>query len=177
MKTAIFGLVMAVGVLASFSSTGYASKTELACSELAMITAPDASQSRLLVKYDLPELPEGHEVYYADMTFSMPNLHATQEIELFELGTAWTAANAGWQGPWTSPGGDIRGERKSYWITDETTGGLVKFVLTKSVSVLMSGSETNHGFVIVTTGADPQRLVLPAENPILRIYSGPRFSQ
>jgi len=172
MKTAMFNLMMAIGFLVCFSSAGYGSNVKLASSDVAVITALDESESRLLVNFDLPELPEGHGVYYADITFHVPGLGHMQELELFEAGTAWTGTTAKWEEPWTSPGGDLRNDRIGCWISDNRTGEMVKFVVTESVSRLASGAQANYGFIILFSHEDRQKLQSPEESPVLTIYSG-----
>jgi len=114
-----------------------------------------------------------HEVYYADITFHVPGLADLQEIELFELASDWSAENVNWNDAWDTPGGDVRGGTRRYWITDERTGDLVKFVVTRSISRFMSGTDSNHGFLIVLAGENGGQLDLPTESPVLSIHSGP----
>ena len=125
------------------------------------------------MRLDLPNLAEGQRVCYADIQFPMENLGPYQELELYELASEWDAGSVDWDGVWNTPGGDVRGERQGCWITDERTGNLVKFVVTRPVARFMSGEDVNHGFVVLTTGENPQKLALPSENPVLTVYTGP----
>lgn len=169
--------LMAVAIgLAMLSSAVYGSKTSLTSTDVARIVAPDTSETRVLIRFDLPELPEEQRVYYADIQFHVEDLEPYQEFELYELANDWDARNVSWDGAWDAPGGDVRGKRIGSWITDERTGNLMKFVVTGSVARFMSGRDANNGFLIMTTGEDPQRLALPDGAPVLTIYSGPSHS-
>jgi hypothetical protein len=176
MRQAMFGLTMALLLLACLSDPGLASKTAVTTSEMALIVSPDGTGSRLLVDFSLPSLPEGHEVYYADVKFHVAGLKSLEEMGLFELETKWSAGTVTWTEPWGSVGGDFRSESVGHWITDDRTGDLVKFVVTESVSRFMAGVTANNGFLIFTTGEDPQQLTLPDDAPVLTIYTGPSRS-
>ena len=156
------------------SGPGLAEKRMLSSSSLALITAPDTSESRLLMAFDMPSLVKEHEVYHAEIRFMIPGDAGLTEVELYEISGSWSAGSVGWAGTWKAAGGDIRGDRIDSWITDDKTGDLVKFVVTESASRMMEGEVENHGFVVVCTNEDSDRLVLPNQQPKLTVYTGKR---
>lgn len=170
-STLICGISLVLVVM--LSSPGLAAKTTLNSSALAVIAAPDTLESRLLMKFNLPMLPEGHEIYHAEITLKIPNLVELTEVELYEVGSAWSPGSAAWSGTWKEAGGDIRGKRLDSWMADDKTGDLVKFIVTESASNMIAGRDANYGFIVVCTNEGSQRLALPSEGPTLTIYRGP----
>lgn len=172
MKTLILSCGICLVLVSLSAHLGFAEKTTLSSSALAVIAAPDTSESRLLMKFNVFTLPEGHEIYHAEIKFRIPDLADMTEVELYEIGRAWSPGSVDWSGTWDEAGGDIRGKRLDRWIADSKTGDLVKFIVTQSVSDMIAGRDANYGFMVICTNEGSPRLTLPSEGPTLTIHRG-----
>ena len=176
MKHAFCKLTLTLLLFVCLPSAGLASKLLLTPSSVTLIEAPDVSEARLLLDFALPTLPEGDEVYYADLRLSLPSLGALQEFDIYEIGTDWVAGTISWEGPWGNAGGDIRGDRIDAWITDERTGNLIKFVITESIQRFMSQTSDNYGFLVTANKENTKLLETPMESVTLTVFTGPNLN-
>jgi hypothetical protein len=177
MKRSRIVLPVVLALLASWSSSGHGDKTVLTPSEVALVTAPDTSESRLLVRFEPSGLADEDEVYYAEISFHVPGIKALQEVELYELESSWTEASVTWRDFEGDSEDSRRRNRIGCWITDDKTGDLVKFVVTRPLSMIMAGLEPNNGFAIKAVEQGPLNLKAPMEQLVLTIHSGPRLSR
>jgi hypothetical protein len=178
MKRAVLTCSIAALLIALAScSPCLAAKTTLSASSEAIITAPDWSETRLMVDFDMPEFSGEDEIYHAEITFRMSGLEDLTEVELYELSYSWSPGTVEWSSTWAERGEGIRTERLDSWIADDKTGDLVKFIVTGSVRDLAAGERSNHGYIVVCTNGDHPRLTLPSEGPTLRIYYGPQIHE
>lgn len=176
MKQAVLTCSIAVLMLALVShSPCFAAKTTLSASSEAIITAPDSSETRFMVAFDMPEFSREDETYHAEITFRISGLEDLTEVELYELSGSWSPGSVEWSSRWGEEGEGIRAERLDSWIADDKTGDLVKFIVTESVRDLAAGERTNYGYIVVCTNEDHPRLTLPSEGPTLTIYYGPQI--
>ena len=175
MKHASISCLTAPVLVVLMSSPGYAAKTVLNSTANAMITAPDTSESRLLMKFEMPTVAKGNDIYHAELTFRIPNLGTMTEFELYEVTQAWTPATVGWSESWDKAGGDMSAERIGYWLSDHRTGDLVKFIITDSAKEMRKGTTANHGYIVVTAGEEPEVIGTPSASPTMTIYSGPEL--
>jgi hypothetical protein len=176
MKRPISSCAISLALVVLLSSSAFAARATENATALALIAAPDASDSKLLMKFDTPRLADGYEVYHAEIRFEIEGLPEMTELELYEVDGAWSEASAAWSDRWAKVGDYIRGKRVDYWMADRRTGDVVKFVVTESVGNFATGSAANHGFVVLATEGTTQerRVALPSATPKLIVYSRPK---
>ena len=160
-------------VLALSLSSASGSPRSATASETAVIVPPDSSEARLLVAFEMPEVPAGQEINYAELKFEMADLPELIELELYEVSTAWSSGSVSWENPWGVAGGDIREVRAGSWITDDRTGNLVKFDITDSIKRIASGTVVNHGFVVVVVDPHEFQAQSLANAPVVTVWMGP----
>jgi hypothetical protein len=172
----ISSCVISLALAMLLSSPGSAARTTSDATALALITAPDASESRLLVKFDTPKLPDDCEISHAEIRFRIEGLTEMTELELYEVAGTWSEASVAWSDQWEKDGDFILGERLGYWMADRRTGDWVKFVVTESVGRFVTGLTANNGYVVLTTDQTTQErcLALPRTTPELIVYSRPK---
>lgn len=170
-RTLIVGIsLLLIGCL---PANGMASRTVLAPSAVAVIRAPDASEARILIRFEVPSLERGHEIQFAELKFFLPSVSSAEEYDLYAVGRSWSLGSVGWDQPWTAPGGDVRGDRISSWVTDERTGNLVKFPVTEVVRAFASEAADNHGFIVVAADKNEKMPVGTVKAATLTVFTGP----
>jgi len=65
--------------------------------------------SRILFKFEIPQVLYNSKIYYAQLTFSnfLDTNNKRVEIEGFRITTPWIINNVNWFYPWKNPGGDF----------------------------------------------------------------------
>lgn len=170
-------IVMTLALCACLPASGEASKSELAPSALALIEAPQEDDARILFQFALPALQAGYEIQYAEVTFILPDSPAGEEFDLYAVSRSWSPASVGWDNPWTTPGGDFRGERIGSWVTDERTGDLVKFEVTEAVKAFAQDALENYGFIVVAGETNQRVLFSPSASLTMTLFTGPSVKE
>jgi hypothetical protein len=143
-------------VLAASVAAGARSMTLPAVDAGYIVSDAPAPEGRILVRFEMPE-----ELRQGMVEFAVLELRASVSsndevscvvLDSFPLTTEWDGATVGWDGTWTSPGGDFDRSEHAVWIAQPGEDSLLRFDVTDMVRAWASGGLRNCGVVVAASG-------------------------
>jgi hypothetical protein len=108
----IFSLVFIALVIALCPGRALGESVEVEATDVAVIKpSAESEESRLLLRFAMPEELEGRPIDFACVSFGADcsGDEGAVSFQAFVLTSSWDAETVGWTGSWETPGGDWDG--------------------------------------------------------------------
>jgi hypothetical protein len=183
---------MLSGVLAIVSillaGKALALQVVLPASISAIIANPEnPSETRVLVKYSVPEFLGTAEIYYAQLACKVDAVPTSAggllDVEATPVTCDWDAAIVSWSAPWRTAGGDADVNRRGSFVV-RAGRQPIRIDVTDLVKQWASGERRNQGVMLRASGSFGGCFLLPRSAgdggetlgwPVIRVWYLPRL--
>ena len=138
----ILGLLLSGGYGPSFAAT-----YEVTASEYVLIQN-EQGEFRALVDFALPEGFQNFDIEMAKLAVYFGPITEVVEMWLFPVTTAWTSQSAGWNSPWSLPGGDYDDAHALGMYVVNGDAPIASFTVTEALQILQHVG-IYRGFIIM----------------------------
>jgi hypothetical protein len=158
-----WSLVVAGLLVLGASAPADARKLTLAAEDVGYIESDwPGPEGRILVRFETPEALRVGQVEFAVLelraAISADEGVSCVVVDAFPLTTEWNGATVGWDGMWSTPGGDYDRAEHAVWIARPGEDSVLRFDVTDMVSGWASGAMTNYGVVLAVSPGWPGAL-------------------
>ena len=140
-------------VIVTICVEGYSANLTASVKDAGLIISPTLSrETRGLVKFDLPSVPEGSTIDFVSLHLKLqgnPLQGDYLDFIAFPVTTHWSLANLSWSSPWTKSGGDFIDTLVTMGGISFSQGDEIYLDITDFYKLWSSGTLENKGIILL----------------------------
>jgi len=173
-------LPVALLMLVATAPPGQGASISVPAADVAVITNPEsAAETRILVRFDLPEELAGTTIEFAVVEFRAcavtSDAAGMLTVDVFPVTTEWSGDAAAWADGWSGAGGDFDRSLHAVWTAAAGENSVVRFDVTTFARAWASGARPNNGMIVLAAvegagGVEPDGAAGGPAFPTLTVY-------